>query len=297
MKISLILATINRTEENERFIRSLDRQDYRNIELIIVDQNCDDRLIPLIKEFKESLDIIHVRSNTGLSRARNVGISYCSGDIVAFPDDDCWYPPELISKIISTIKTCEQIDVFTCQAVDESYRTLSRQSKQDVYEILKPDVIGKGIAISFCLFFRKSVVDKVGQFDEEIGVGADTPYGAGEESDYLYRALDNGFRVFHFPEFKIFHPRKSSGKGLVLSRAAGYGFGIGYVMRCNKVSFIYIMRLLLRRILRAFVYILRLDVHNFLFTFMWSVNLLKGWASISYGSLPRDRGQLYKSQT
>ena len=44
MKVSLILATKNRVEEVDRFVRSLADQGYGNLELIVVDQNQDDRL-------------------------------------------------------------------------------------------------------------------------------------------------------------------------------------------------------------------------------------------------------------
>lgn len=280
MKISFVLATINRVEENERFIHSLTLQSNENIELVIVDQNTDVRLLSLIEKFKESINIIYLKSEPGLSRARNLGIKYCSGSVIAFPDDDCWYPAELISEIILAIKTYEEFDIFTCQAVDKSYSTLSKQRKQSIYEILKPDVIGKGLAISFCLFFRKNVIDKVGEFNEEIGVGASTLYGAGEESDYLYRALNNGFRICHFPELQVFHPRKDSDEDLVFSRATSYGFGIGYVMKKNRVNFVLIFRLFLIRIILSLLYLTRFNFRNAAYYYTWAINLMKGWSSI-----------------
>ena len=40
-----------------------------------------------------------VESARGLSRARNAGLRMIAGDIVSFPDDDCWYPPDLLQRV------------------------------------------------------------------------------------------------------------------------------------------------------------------------------------------------------
>ena len=91
MKFSLILATLNRTGEVDYLLKTLDRQTYRNFELIVVDQNADDRLVPLLAPYQANFPILHLQSAKGLSRARNVALEHVSGDIVAFPDDDCAY--------------------------------------------------------------------------------------------------------------------------------------------------------------------------------------------------------------
>jgi len=49
---SLILATVGRNEELARFLQHLDQQTYRNFELIIVDQNQDGILDPLIRQYQ-----------------------------------------------------------------------------------------------------------------------------------------------------------------------------------------------------------------------------------------------------
>src|SRR2546427_827401 len=99
MKFSLVQATLGRTGELARFLRELDQQTYRSFELIVVDQNPDQRLAPILAPYESRFPVFHVRSEKGLSRARNVGMRQIGGDVVAFPDDDCWYPPHLLEWV------------------------------------------------------------------------------------------------------------------------------------------------------------------------------------------------------
>ena len=66
-RISLVMATLGRVREIEDFVQSLTSQTYKDYELIIVDQNPDDRLIPVINLTRDlgiPLDICGKRSPT-----------------------------------------------------------------------------------------------------------------------------------------------------------------------------------------------------------------------------------------
>ena len=66
MRFSLIVATIGRTEELVRLFHSLECQTHRDFEAIIVDQNTDDRLIAIIREFGQRFTIQRLTSDPGL---------------------------------------------------------------------------------------------------------------------------------------------------------------------------------------------------------------------------------------
>src|SRR5439155_16279062 len=92
----LVLATVGRVDELRHFLDALQDQAYRNFRLIIVDQNADGRLDPILDSYRGSIPLLRVSSEPGLSRARNVALRRLEGDVVSFPDDDCWYPPDLL---------------------------------------------------------------------------------------------------------------------------------------------------------------------------------------------------------
>ena len=100
MIFSLITSTVGRTAELQKLLASIDQQTCRSFELVVVDQNTDDRLVPILEKYQEKFRIVHARSGRGVSRGRNVGVNYASGQILTFPDDDCWYPADLLEKVV-----------------------------------------------------------------------------------------------------------------------------------------------------------------------------------------------------
>ena len=84
--VSLIVATRGRTEELKRLLDSLLVQTYQVFEVIIVDQNEDDRLVSLVLQFAGRLTIRHVRSGIyGKSAANNVVLGCAKGISSGFP--------------------------------------------------------------------------------------------------------------------------------------------------------------------------------------------------------------------
>lgn len=229
LKFSLIMGTLGRTEEVGRFLASLQRQEYRDFELFIVDQNPDDRLLPLIETYRRHFPIERVVSPKGLSRARNAGLLRITGDLVAFPDDDCWYPDGLLSYVASRFKLDAGVDGLTGRFVDEDGRAEGRWLGRS--QMLNRYTVWRG-AISFSIFLRRELVDRIGPFDEALGVGAGTAWGAGEETDYLLRGLNAGGRIVFDHELVLRHPVKTSSfDEAARERQGRYESGFGRVIR------------------------------------------------------------------
>src|SRR6266404_390797 len=258
VKFSLILSTVGRTGELSRFLAHLDLQTYRNFELIIVDQNPDGFLEPLIREYKERFPFLHLRSGRGLSRARNVGLQHFSGDIVAFPDDDCWYVPDTLEKVAHVFYENSNYDGFTGRGVDDSrpadYVFFSRRSGW----VNKKNVWRSGT--SFSIFLRANVIRAVGPFDESLGVGSESGKHSAEEVDYLIRAIGSGFRIYYCPELCIFHPYPipTYSRDLI-NKFYRYSVGFGHVLRKHNYPFPSVFYYLLRAFGGAMVSLLTLN--------------------------------------
>ena len=105
--LSLVLATYGRSDLIGRFIEYLSVQTCKNFELIVVDQNSDDRVLPYIEQARcAGIAVSHyLMEKPNLSAARNLGIAHATGDVIAFPDDDCWYEPDVIEQVLTTFST------------------------------------------------------------------------------------------------------------------------------------------------------------------------------------------------
>jgi len=240
MRFSLIMATVGRTEEVKRFLEHLDRQTYRDFELIVVDQNPDDRLVPILDAYKNRFPILHLRSERGLSRARNVGLRHISGDIVAFPDDDCWYPPDLLERVARFFQDHTNIEGLTGCPVSEKGKPLfgCRTNASGVF-LNKFNVWTKGASIA--IFLKASAIAEIGTFDETLGLGGSTPWESSEEADYLIRALKKGLRIYHNPHLVIHHPEIiDCYDSKSVQRALRCGLGMGRVWRKHEYPFLFV---------------------------------------------------------
>lgn len=204
MKISLILATVGRTDDVAHAIRSLAAQSDRRFELIVVDQNPDDRLKPYVAEgIRAGLDLKHLRlDKPSLSGARNHGLAVASGEIIAFPDDDCWYEPDTIKSLLSAFECNGSLDGLIGHWVEQA----AAQNKLPRSEPLSNDDWRRfrgGNASSITLFIKRDLLLRLGGFDERFGVGR--WYGAGEETDFIFRALACGAKLLCTPDVRVHH--------------------------------------------------------------------------------------------
>jgi glycosyltransferase involved in cell wall biosynthesis len=229
---SLIVATCSRVTEPERLLASLAVQTYRRFEVIVVDQNPDDRLVPVLAKYPQ-LAIRHLRCAVGAARARNVGLKAAQGDIVAFPDDDCWYPVDLLSKLVSWFGEHPEFDGLFTAVRNPQNKLMAPKFPPREGPVTKKNVLRCAMAIT--TFLRAAVVKTIGFFREDIGPGTLSPFQSGEDLDYMIRPLEYGFRLWYQPSLSAYHPDIDR-KKRDLRTAYSYALGVGLVWRVHGYS-------------------------------------------------------------
>ena len=219
MKFSLVMATLGRFEEIKIFLNSLLKQSYNNFELIIIDQNDDNRIEQLCLSYSMNINVV---KNTvkGLSANRNIGLKYVTGDIVAFPDDDCEYEANTLENIVLFFKNNPMYGFYTCNTKEKTGELSILAKKTDNTVITKNNVMHVGI--SFTIFIKTKLIENF-LFDEQLGIGAE--FGSGEESDLLFYLLKNGNKGYYHSKHYIYHPYKQD----TTEKAFQYGKGYGAV--------------------------------------------------------------------
>ena len=193
---SLVVCTVDRFDRLERLFQSLRAQTCRDFEVVLVDQNPDDRLVPVIENYRSSFPINHLRSPKGLSLARNRGLAVSGGAYVGFPDDDCWYRPETLADVASKFRRHGELCVVTGRTVDASDKPSLSPSGNLEVDVDRKNYLSCGNSNS--IFVTRQLLDVIGGFDERLGVGAVTPFQSGEEAESgrrrKVRAIFSGYR-------------------------------------------------------------------------------------------------------
>lgn len=235
LRISLVVPTIGRADDLTRLLRSLDAQIYRGFEVIIVDQSGGSQIEDLVNGSCHSFAITRLASWTrGASRARNAGLGVATGDVIAWPDDDAFYPPELLQIVCDLLVNNPLWGGLIGCPVDETGRIHDPRSPTRLTELTTKNVFSLGVEYS--LFLRRSVIDEVGGFAETIGPGAGTQWWAGEATDYELRIMGSGRRMFFVPAVKVHHPNQLAWQFDAETRKKlyHYAMGMGAVVRKHQ---------------------------------------------------------------
>ena len=239
---SLILGTAGQIDELAEYLASLDTQTYDDFELIIMDQNSDERLNPILAPYKGRFELLHLRVSQGLTRAINWGQKHASYDTIGFPDDDCRYPPELLERVSGFLGEHPEIDVLCGRSIDENGMRSNGQYDPEPGAIDKFNVWRR--SVKYGVFVRSESVEGV-EFDGRMGPGSGTSYWAADESDYLLQLLERGATLYYDPTFTVVHPEPVSRYDeSAMRRSYHYGLSMGLRFRKHRYPLFYTSRML-----------------------------------------------------
>jgi glycosyltransferase involved in cell wall biosynthesis len=276
MKFSLVMATLGRSVEIERLFNSLANQTYKNFELIVIDQNEDDRVMKLVDQFRDRLEFVYLRSEKGLSRARNVGLKHVHGDLVAFPDDDCWYKPDVLEFVAKQFQADSRLQGLTGCSVDGNGVSSQGRWSDQILTVDRYNVWT--CATSYTIFLRADAVNHAGQFNEALGVGSGTRWGAGEEVNFLLRIIQASMYVRYDPNLRIFHPEPLMVMDdKAFSRARLYNRGFGRVLGLSGYPSYFVFYLIFRSMAGGMVSLFKLDFKRARYRWIAASQRFLGW--------------------
>jgi glycosyltransferase involved in cell wall biosynthesis len=162
--VSVIIPTHNRASMLPRAIRSVQRQTYPHLEIIVIDDASVDNTPEVVKSFEDPrIHYIRHDTNRGGSASRNTGIRAATGEYIAFLDDDDEWEPE---KTEEQLKVIRDYDAVTCTSFPSSSDVSKLSSKKTVEldELLQGKFTYGGTGV----LMAKENVLKQTMFDESL---------------------------------------------------------------------------------------------------------------------------------
>lgn len=176
-KVSIILPVYNVDKYLNICADSIFKQNYKNLEIIFVDDGSTDNSSEILDELEKKDSRVRVfhKKNGGVSSAKNVGLKNCTGNYITFIDPDDYVLPDYISYLVDLIEKYNA-DISLSKAVFDNYDMnqnkklvdKSYSSKEALVDILTYDI---NVAVWDKMYRRELLINNDILFYEDIFMG------------------------------------------------------------------------------------------------------------------------------
>jgi len=173
--VSVIIPSYNSSQYISKAIESVLNQTYKHIELIIIDDGSTDNTNEIIAKYNDKL-IYYYQENSGPAKARNIGVSLCRGNYVAFLDADDYWDKTKLEKTISIFNcrkdvgiVCSNLKYVDLKGNIIHLRRLGDLSSEEIkYKMYQSSLISPITAV-----FKKQLFVETGGFDQALKFAED----------------------------------------------------------------------------------------------------------------------------
>ncbi len=181
--VSVIIPTFNRSYVIAKAINSVLNQQYKNIELIVIDDGSVDQTNELMRSDFSNIHYIKT-DNNGVSAARNLGVTHANGKYIAFLDsDDEWMP----KKVEKQVDFLESGNLRWVHGEERWIRNGVRVNQKKIHQKAGGDIFNRSLHL--CLISPSTVMMEKKLFIESGGF--DEGFIVCEDFDLWLRLLIN----------------------------------------------------------------------------------------------------------
>ena len=178
-KLSIIVPMYNAENTVSECIESILNQEFREYELILVDDGSTDNTLNICKMYAEKdqrIIIVPLEKNMGLINARKTGVEIAKAEYIGFVDSDDWIERDMYSNLINIQEKfdCDLIssgiyrdyieEKYTTELVDNFQEGMYSNIPRDIYGTMLYDDKNKTFGI-FCTLvnklYRKNILQDV----------------------------------------------------------------------------------------------------------------------------------------
>jgi len=194
-KISIVTPSFNQASFIEETLHSVSRQEYPNLEHIVIDGCSKDGTVEILKRYSSLPGWKHLRwisePDHGQSEAINKGFRMATGDIIGWLNSDDVYEPDSFSSVRKAFEADQFVDFVYGDylIIDQAGKTLISKKEIDFdWEIM---LCGLNYIAQPNVFFRSRVFNKLGYLNDSLHYVMDY--------EFWLRAAAQGFRFQHIP--------------------------------------------------------------------------------------------------
>lgn len=188
--VSVIIPVYNGQPFLSDAIASVVEQDYRPLEVIVIDDGSTDSTAQIAQRFPEVR--YFYQSNQGHGSAKNTGIEKSRGEFLAFLDADDWWTPNKVSIQVGFLQAHSQVGYVL------SHMKMILEPGVQIPSWVRPEFLHQPVRayIPSSFMVRRAILNQVGVFDPG--------YTAGNDSDWFLRAQDVGIQRTLLPDVLLF---------------------------------------------------------------------------------------------
>ncbi|MEU3756584.1 glycosyltransferase family A protein [Streptomyces olivoreticuli] len=259
-RVGIVVPTIGRPALLQRLFASLEAQTMSVSAIVVADQSNGTETASVAAAWAPRLPVTVVNSHGGASQGRNDGLAALPAcDVIAFPDDDCWYTPTTVADAIKEL-TAGHMAVSGRSLTPDNRKPSRVRSGNQPLTLDRRSIWTH--ALEYTCFFRREFFETYGVFNVGLGVGCPTPWQSGEGTELLWRAFRQGASLGYSPRITIFDDADTTPSSeAYLRKTREYARGTGRVIRMHQ-SRREFAAAILRPAARCSLDLLRLRLHT-----------------------------------
>ena len=213
--ICIVILNSNRRDDTLACLASLDESTYRNLAIIVLDNNSSDGSVAAIQSAFPEVQIICLDKNLGYAGNNNVGIEAAlkrGADWVLVLNEDTILDPRCLEELIGVGESDPKIGIVGPMVYHHNEPTVIQSAGGILGKYWQSQHLGQNELdqgqfqtphrvewISGCaILLRRAVIEQVGTLDANFFI-------YWEETEWCIRASRGGWQVFHVPQAKIWH--------------------------------------------------------------------------------------------
>jgi GT2 family glycosyltransferase len=211
-QVSVIIVNWNGKVLLEECLGSLEKQTFRDFELILVDNGSTDGSAAWVEKNCPGIRLLALKTNTGFSAGNNAGLKLARGEFIALLNNDTKAEPDWLEALYRCIKSDDSIaacdslvlyydrpdlvwsagGIYTIagSVSPRWYREPAEEKSNEPREVFA--------AVACAAIYRKSAIREIGFFDEDY-------FNGYEDVDWSFRAHLSGYRIVNVPAAKVYH--------------------------------------------------------------------------------------------